>query len=269
MQSVLKEVHNKTEKRKKAKYTCTDCSKNFTRDNLFRHLRENHKAKSPKKCYFCDVVCTSSENLQHHVSQEHDIRMNAFNKQSKLKFTTEQHAANKFIQSFRMRINDELDLLCLMQSYKDDLQKFLQTKVMELGRIKVQFSVFATLLKPIDETKVSCHASSYAKPVITQMDDNDYYSMVNQMVSTIQMFCSSGSGFIVASLAHLDINNNLFKPIKGSSFLPTPEVFRNKIFFRNNNFLRSILFCIFSNSSTLPLFKSHKERSCVLQEQTG
>ena len=133
-----------------------------------------------------------------------------------------------------MRITDELDLLCLMQSCKDDFQKFLQTKVMELGPNKVQFTVFANLLKPIDEIKVSCHASSYAKPVITQMDDNDYYSMVDQMVSTIQMFCSSGSGFIVASLAHLDININLFTPIKGSSFIPTPVVFRN------NNFLLNI-----------------------------
>ena len=140
-----------------------------------------------------------------------------------------------------MRITDELDLLCLMQSCKDDIQKFLQTKVMELGPNKVQFSVFANLLKPIDETKVSCHASSYAKPVITQMDDNDYYSMIDQMVSTIlvadQMFCSSGSGFIVASFAHLDINFILFKPIKGSSFIPTPEVFRN------NNFLLNIHNC--------------------------
>ena len=124
-------------------------------------------------------------------------------------------------------------MLCLRQSCKDDIQKFLQTKVMELGPIEVQFSNFANLLKPIDETKVSCHASSYAKPVITQMDDNNYYSMIDQMVSTIQMFCSSGGGFIVESLAHLDINIKLFKPIIGSSFIPTPEVFRNNNFFLN------------------------------------
>ena len=86
-----------------------------------------------------------------------------------------------------MRNTDEFDLLCLKQSCKDDIQKILQTKVMELGPIKVQFSVFANLLKPIDGTKVSCHACSYAKPGITQMDDNDYYSLVDQMVSTVQM----------------------------------------------------------------------------------
>ena len=226
---------HKIDSRKTAIYTCAICSKKFIRcDNVFRHLRENHNAKSPQKCSFCDEVCTNLAELQQHVSQVHDIRTSTPNQQSKLKFTTEQHASNKFFQSFRMRITDELDLLCLMQSCKDDIQKFLQTKVMELGPIKVQFSVFANLLKPIDETKVSCHASSYAKPVITQMDDNNYYSMIDQMVSTIQIFCSSRSGFIVASLAHLDININLFKLIKGSSFIPTPEVFRN------NNFLLKI-----------------------------
>ena len=225
---------HKIDSRKTANYTCAICSKKFIRcDNVFRHLREKHNAKSPKKCSFCDEVCKNLAELQQRASQIHEIRTSTPNQQSKLKFTTKQHASNKFFQSFRMRITDELDLHCLMQSCKDDIQKFLQTKVMELGPIKLQFSVFVNLLMPIDETKVSCLASSDAKPVITQMDDNDYYSMIDQMVSTIQIFCSSGSGFIVPSLAHLDINFNLFKPNKGSSFIPTPEVFRNKSFLLN------------------------------------
>ena len=58
--------------------------------------------------------------------------------------------------------------------------------------------------------------------------------MVDRMVSTLQNFCSSGSGFIVSSLEHLDFSINLFKPIRGSSYLATPMLFKN------NNFLLNI-----------------------------
>ena len=93
----------------------------------------------------------------------------------KLKFTTEQHAATKFFQSYRKKSFNETDLLCLLENYREDFQKFLQKKILENDSIKIQFSVFVNLQKPLDETKVSYHASSYAKPVITQLDDNDYY----------------------------------------------------------------------------------------------
>ena len=88
---------HKIDSRKTANYICTICSKKFTRcDNVFRHLREKHNAKSPKRCSFCDEVCTNLAELQQHISPEHDIRTSTPNQQSKLKFTTEQHAANKF-----------------------------------------------------------------------------------------------------------------------------------------------------------------------------
>ena len=115
-----------------------------------------------------------------------------------------------------------------MDAYKIDIQGFIKKKLSELGPVKLQFS--ANLVKPIEETKVSCHARSTAKVLLTELDDNDHYSMVDQIVSTRQIFCSSGSGFIVSSLEHLDVKINLYKPIRGSSHLATPMLFKNNSF---------------------------------------
>ena len=87
--------------------------------------------------------------------------------------------------------------------------------------------------EPLGETKVSCHASSFSKTVLLSLSNDDYFEMVDQMVSTLQVFCSSGSGFIIESLDHLDININRYKPIKGSSFVPTPPKFLNNHFLLN------------------------------------
>ena len=100
-----------------------------------------------------------------------------------------------------------------MDEYKVDVQCFSKKKLSELGPINFQFSAFADLIGPIVEIKVSCHASSNAKAIITELDDSDFYSLADQMVSTLQVFSSSGSGFIGSSLEHLDIDINLYKPI--------------------------------------------------------
>ena len=57
--------------------------------------------------------------------------------------------------------------------------------------------------------------------------------MVDQMISTLQVFCSSGSGFIIESLEHLDININRYKPVNGSSYLPAPATFERNHFLLN------------------------------------
>ena len=75
------------------------------------------------------------------------------------------------------------------------------------------------MIKPIEETTVSCHASSFSKIVLLTLSEEDYVEMVDKMISTLHVFCSSGSGFIIESLEHLDININCYKPGNGSSYL--------------------------------------------------
>ena len=128
-----------------------------------------------------------------------------------------------------------------MDLFKVDIQAFIKKKLSELEPIKLQLSAFAFLVKPIEETKVSCHGSSNAKAIVTEFDVSDYYSMVDQMVSTLQVFCSSGSGFIVSPLEHLVMNINLYKPIRGSSYLATLQIFFDNDFSSEHQKQGSIL----------------------------
>ena len=57
--------------------------------------------------------------------------------------------------------------------------------------------------------------------------------MVDQMKNSIQIFSTSGSGFVVQKVDHLDININKFKPIRGSSYIATPSALVGNKFLLN------------------------------------
>ena len=99
------------------------------------------------------------------------------------------------------------------------------------------------MIIPIDDKTVSCHASSFSKNVSLTLSEEDYFEMFGQMISTLQVFCSSGSGFIIESLEHLDININRYKPVNGSKHLSFPGTFEKNHFLleqRSNVFCRTI-----------------------------
>ena len=180
-------------KRKIAEYNCGSCSQTFTEcKNELHHLRWNHRSTKPAKCLYCHTFFAETKHLQSHISGDHKIRGNSKEYSSfQLHFTTEQYATKTFFQSYRVKIREQLDLMTYMELNKSNIQLFVKEKCKEFGPIKVQFSTFAHLIKPIEEKKVSCHASSFAKPFLSFLDDDDFYEMVDQMVSTLQIFCSS------------------------------------------------------------------------------
>ena len=149
-----------------------------------------------------------------------------------------------------------------MESYRRKIQSFLMTKIIILGAVKVHVSVFSSLVQPYDETNISCNTSINWKPVFLELREDGHFERVDQMVSTLQVCCSSGRGFAVESLEQLDININKFKPIKGSTYLPRPTAFVN------NRFLLSIqnkaekFFAYSVLASLNPLPAHNKQDSC-------
>ena len=165
----LKREHSiDARKAKSANYECRSCSSTFSQcQSTFRHLRENHSSKKPSKCIYCPIVFVDQNNLKDHILRKHDIiqpKLEA-SKIDNIEFQSEQHATKKFFQSYRMEIHKQLDLLDVMESCRIEIESFLISKVKEQGSIKVQFSVLAEMIKPIDETTVSCHASNFSKIV--------------------------------------------------------------------------------------------------------
>ena len=93
----------------------------------------------------------------------------------------------------------------------------MRNRIAELGPLKIQLSVFVQMLKPTDDTKVGCHANIKSKILTTELSDDEFFEMVDQMNNSIHIFSTGGNGFVVQRIDHLDVNINNFKPIRGSS----------------------------------------------------
>ena len=94
------------------------------------------------------------------------------------KFDEEQHAKNRFFQSYRMNLRVQQHLFILMESCQNEKRLFFMSKFHQLGSIKIQFSVFANMVKPFDKTRFSCYASSFSKLVSAEFSVDDIFDMV-------------------------------------------------------------------------------------------
>ena len=149
-----------------------------------------------------------------------------------------------------------MDVVTVMESFRNQIQAFPEAKVVEHGPFKMKFSVFANWSKPIDETKVSCHANSYTKPILFLLTVNDYLEMVDQIVSTLQVFCSTGSGFIIESLEHLISISTSTNRFVEAVIIQLLQISITIIFVEHPEQTRQFMFCVLSSGRVKSLLKS-------------
>ena len=120
------------------------------------------------------------DSWEEHLSRTHDLKRpkSVRNKICATKFEEEQHATKKFFQSYRMNLRVQLHFFILMESCQNENRLFLMSKLHQLGSIKIQFSVFANMVKPYDETRFSCYASSFSKLISAELSVDDNFDMV-------------------------------------------------------------------------------------------
>ena len=83
-------------------------------------------------------------------------------------------AISKPLRKTFTHIREQLDLLSSMESLKEKIINTTRNYFTENIPIKLQMSVYANLIKPLDVTKVSCHANSFSKPVFSSLTDEEY-----------------------------------------------------------------------------------------------
>ena len=256
----MEKEHN-TKYEKTASYECGICGNKFTASrNLIRHLKTVHGFQTYTKCKHCTQIYGDTSSCARNEDDAHDTHKEAPEEvRSKIEQQNAKHAIEKFFQSFRLQADNQIDVFNFVTEHMEDLKLFVRNKIVELGPLKIQLSVFVQMLKPTDDTKVGCHANTKSKTLTTELSDDEIFEMVDQINNSIQIFSTGGSGFVVQKIDHLDININKFKPIRGSSYIATPSALVGNNFLlniRNNDnkcFTYSVLAAMFPE-------KEHKQR---------
>ena len=86
----------------------------------------------------------------------------------------------------------------------------------------MQFSAKLTLVKPILDEEELQHIIANSKVVplyVVGLDNEEYFGMVEQMLTVIYNFASHGSGWMLDKIKKVDIKVVKFSPIRASSYL--------------------------------------------------
>ena len=259
LQHMEKEHNIKHEKT--SNYDCGVCGSKFTESrSVIRHLKIVHGCQTYTKCKHCTQIYGDTSSCARHEEDAHDTHTEPPEKvKSKIEQEKPKHAIEKFFQSFRLQADNQIDVFNFVTEHLEDLKLFVRNKIAELGPLKIQLFVFVQMLKPTDNTKVDCHANTKSKTLTTELSDDQIFEMVDQMNSSIQIFSTGGSGFVVQKIDHLDININKFKPIRGSSYIATPAALVGNNFLLN---IRNTDNKCFAYSLLAAMFpeKEHKQR---------
>ena len=180
--------------------------------NLIQHSKTVHGCQTYTKCKQCTQIFGDTSSCARHEADAHGTHTEVPEKvKSKIEQQKAKQAIEKFLQSLRLEADNQIDVFNFVRAEQmQDLKLFVRNKIAELGPLKIQFSVFAQMLKPTDDTKAGCHANTKSKFLTTELSDDEIFEMVDQMNNSIQIFSTGGSGFVVQKIYHLDININKF-----------------------------------------------------------
>jgi hypothetical protein len=219
--------------------SCGHCSFSTNRvDNLVRHIKEVHHLPTAIRCSHCEFVFGKNVSLQNHVRDIHGVAPTAASQPrartvQAIVPTEHRTSVASFFHSFRIDVNEGDPLQYLVEN-AERFTLFVNEQTKTLGNIKFQLSIRVKLVKPMDDSTVSPYFNGVAIPLYSNgLDAQDYLFMVDQVISSLSIFCTSGSGWVIDKLLLVDININQHRPIHGSSFIPTPSKLKANRFLLN------------------------------------
>ncbi len=122
---------------------------------------------------------------------------------------------------------NNIDLLEFMVSQRKNIEALVLDKVQAYPQ-KVQFIAHIDLMKPApldesEEKETTVYANSEMTTVYSDgLTDDQFFDMVEKMLSVLFIFASGGSGWVVSQINHVDVKMAQFQPIQGSSYIELP-----------------------------------------------
>ena len=223
------------------RFTCPKCDLGFTRnDRLQTHILNNHQQFL---CEHCAQLCIGKIALEKHMKQHKNIekiktRVEEDETTSKEDETTskeddssQESAFNKTLLTKTWRIRGSKDPLTLMNSYKGNLKHYITSLLIQNPR-KFYIVIEITMVKK-NKDGVHERASSYfrssTRTILRSTEINEMLDESSQQINTsFENFVQRGSGWILESIDYLKIYSAIFNPIRGKTYVPTPESIMKK-----------------------------------------
>lgn len=233
----MKNVHKVSPTHKT--YDCAECNyKTEKLTNLSSHMQYQHVGSSLRHCIYCNCCFASDVSYIDHMNSQHGLpvwgpeveRVEPY-------IQPKQRVFNGSCKIYDFSVGDnEIDLLCFLRSKKDEIDNILRWNTQSSPQ-KVQFCAELELVKPSlarnqrfeDPSNPSEEDSTplFVNSRMVYVDfgglDNDaFFTMIEQMLLTLFNFGSHGSGWMLSKIRNVEMRLVKSRPIKASSYLALP-----------------------------------------------
>ena len=230
-------VLKKHMKKNHGQKTCTVCQLSFKKKiQLERHILNKHE---PMTCGQCNLKFSNRIELKKHMQKthrqknHHKIKTRVSEKDEHISNeileedeSSEQIAFNKLLLTKCWRIRGAKDPLTLMSGYKKNITHHLIPLLIKNPQ-KIYIVMDITMVKKSREGKVqriTSYFHSSTRTILRSAQINPILEESSQQInSAFDNFTQKGSGWILESIDYLKLYTAVYEPIRGKSYIPTPE----------------------------------------------
>ena len=138
---------------------------------------------------------------------------------------------------YEFQPKNEFDIDGLLIRTEEQIQQLVSNlQSEEQSEFKIQLTVCAEMIKEIDDEKNDACFNSLMEPIYRGNDglaEDVYEKMKNHIVVLVETYTHEGSGWIVNDIKAVRVNFAKMKSMRGGTFIPTPDAFKNNMFLLN------------------------------------
>jgi hypothetical protein len=118
---------------------------------------------------------------------------------------------------------------------EEHINNLINSLLVKYKTFKIQLTVGVTMTRELVDEDINMVFNSFMREIYPSgLEEETFDRMKDRIVAQVEEFTQHGSGWIVKSINHLDLNFAKFKQMRGGSYIQTP------IELQDNNFLLNI-----------------------------
>ena len=236
---------------------------------LVRHLKKVHKFPRTLRCNTCHTFFGSEESWKGHCRSQHSVLPGVELAQSsksgaeQFELEREKKAVNGHFQSYRLKIvgDQVFDPVEFLVTNEMAIRDFITHSWAEIVTAMVGLCIEVKFTKLLLKESAISFFHSPLESLTTCFTSDDYFAHVDKLFTTINVFCTAGSGWVIDRLNTVELKLSKYFPLRAGSFIRTPTILENqRKSLLNIKNLRDNLCFIYSIFSFLFPVRQNQER---------
>jgi hypothetical protein len=169
------------------------------------------------------MIFGRKEKYQKHLLEKHNIGHKR--KDYKYSFKEIRSSNKRFFRTYRTKVTKtEFDVDGFLIRNEENVTNLINSILEDEQSFKIQFTIGATMTRELSDEEIKMVFNSFMVEIYQAgLDEETFDRMKDRVVAQVEEFTQHGSGRIVKSINHFDINFAKFKPMRGGSYIQTPK----------------------------------------------